>query len=60
MRIQNHFHINGFPRSLSLEERLAATRKWLGGGIYRNGEFENLRNYARDTGFKIGDRDFKT
>ena len=27
MRIKNHFHINGFAPSLSLKERLEATRK---------------------------------
>ena len=27
MRIKNHFHINGFALSLSLKQRLEATRK---------------------------------
>ena len=27
MRIKKHFHINGFPLSLSLKQRLEATRK---------------------------------
>ena len=28
MRIKNHFHINGFARSLALEQRIEATQKW--------------------------------
>ena len=28
MRIENHFHINGFARSLALKKSLQATRKW--------------------------------
>ena len=30
MRIKNHFHINGFPLSLALRQRLGATRKLSG------------------------------
>ena len=28
MRINNHFHINGFALSLALKQRLEATQKW--------------------------------
>ena len=32
MRLENHFHINGFTLSLALKQRLEATGKWT---IYR-------------------------